>query len=104
MADDDFWDMLAEAARLARDGARRGLRPSEIIDELVPFFESRHRIVSAPLLVALGREAFDLTIAECKGAPGWGWGRISDADEIDRYFAPLIERNRPRWDVTPDRR
>jgi hypothetical protein len=76
---------------LAREAYRRGVPPSQIVSALM------RRGWSQIMLVLLGREAFALTIAECKGAEGITYGSI-EPPIFDAYVIPLIERNRPMWD------
>lgn len=98
MSNDDYWATVEEAAGLARDAYRCGLRPSEIIRVLAPFFAARHWNLTSLLLVATATRAFRLTIPECTGTPGWGRGELAHHGAFDDYLVPLIERRRWQWD------
>jgi len=99
MRNDTYWVMVEEAADLARDAYRCGLRPSEIIRVLAPFFAARQWSVTSLLLVATATRAFRLSIPECTGAPGWGTaGSLVHHGAFDDYLVPLIERRRWQWD------
>ncbi len=89
---------LAElAGAFARELYRDGLRPSEMVRELVTFVDDRGWSCNSVFLVGIAREAFGLSISECKGAPGTG-RPSDDPAAFDAYFTPLIEAKRATWD------
>lgn len=99
MSNHDYWVTVEAAAELARDAYRCGLRPSEILRVLAPFFAARQWNVTSLLLVATATRAFRLTISECTGAPGWGRGAsVAHQGAFDDYLVPLIEHRRWQWD------
>lgn len=78
----------------ARAAYRRGVRPSQIVADVL----GRRRWHGGIVLVLFGMRVFRLTIPECKSAEGWTEDGI-DAAAFDAYFVPLIEARRAQWDV-----
>lgn len=94
------FELAERAGAFARELYRDGLRPAEIVRELAPFVTDRGWSFNSVMLVSIARQAFALSIAECKRAPGSG--RPSDDEAaFDAYFTPLIEAKRATWDSQP---
>jgi hypothetical protein len=93
--------VLAWAAQFARDAYRGGKPPSAILRELKPVFCERLHYFSGILFVATFRDAFELSLAECKEASEF-WEPDEErlvADEIDGYLTPRIEERRASWEA-----
>ena len=91
------FELAERAGLLARALYRDGFRPSELVPELAAFVNARGWSFNAVMLVSIARQAFGLSISECKGAPGTG-KPSDDPAAFDAYFTPLIEAKRPTWD------
>ena len=79
--------------RWVREAYVAGSRPSAILRRL-----ARHNQGTIFLIIAF-REAFDLTLAECKAATGYSRGDVESLDDegLDGFLTPIIEERRPSW-------
>ncbi len=84
-------DQVEAEVPIAREAFRRGIPPSQIVEPLV------RRGWGTIMLILLGRNAFNLSLQECKGAEGWSQKGL-DAAKFDAYLVPLIESRRALWD------
>lgn len=83
-----------EEVPAARAAYRRGVRPSQIVRDVL----ARRGWEGGVILILFGMRTFRLTIPECKSAEGWTHEGIDEA-AFDAYFVPLIEARRAQWDV-----
>ena len=87
------FELAERAGVFARELYREGLRPSELVRELEPFVNDRGWSFNSVILISIARQAFGLSISECKDAPA-----SSDTTAFDAYFVALIEAKRATWD------